>query len=375
MAPATPRLSRFALGVITAALALVVLVVGLSALRGAAAGADETGTVSDPVPVETLRVAYTDGAVMQVRYPGLVTARRESALGFETGGRIAAISADIGDRVEAGEELASLDTRSLEARLAAARADAVAASAQADLAETTLGRQRTLLERGHIAQQRLDEAASSARAARAQAEAARAGAEALAVEIDLSRIQAPFAGVVTARHYDEGAVAAPGEPVLTLVETGALELRVGVPAREAGGLEPGRRYDVELEGGVHSAQLRSMTGVVDRDSRSITAVLDFNDVSGLRPGMLGRLVLPAPLEARGFWVPVTALAEGRRGLWSVYVLTGEGPYALEPRPVEILHTEDDRVFLSGAVEDASLILSTGLQRVTPGQAVMPSGGG
>ena len=371
-APARPAPSRFALGVIAAALALAVLVVGLSSLRGASAGAGEAAGGADPVPVETLEVRYQEGAQMQVRYPGLVTARRESALGFETGGRIASIAVDIGDRVEAGDALAALDTRSLEAQLAAARADAEAARAQAELAEATLARQRTLLERGHVSRQRLDEAASTQRAARAQADAATAAADALAVQIDLARIEAPFSGVITARHFDEGAVAGPGAPVLTLVEAGALELRVGLPARETRALVTGDLYEAELDGTRARLRLRSVTGVVDRESRSVTAVFDFIEPGAARAGEVARLILPAPLEDRGFWAPVTALAEGRRGLWSVYVLTGQGPFGLEPRPVEILHSEGERVYLSGAVEEGSLILATGLQRVTPGQSVMPA---
>lgn len=367
-----PRLSRFALGVAAAALALVILVVGLSALRGQGAEADEGTRAADPVPVATLQVEYAPATVMEVRYPGLVTARRESDLGFETGGRISRIAVDTGDTVEAGAVLAMLDTRALEARLAAARAETAAAEAQAELAEVTLTRQQTLLERGHISRQRLDEAASSARAARAQAEAARAAAEALMIQIDLARIEAPFSGVVTARHYDEGAVAAPGAPVLTLVENEALELRVGLPARDAAGLEAGQSYPVEIDNTLHEARLRTVTGVVDRETRSVTAVFDFAEGSALQAGAVARLVLPVPLDTRGFWAPLSALAEGRRGLWSVYVLSGEGPYALEPRPVEILHAEADRVYLSGAVEAGALILASGLQRVTPGQRVVPA---
>ena len=192
------------------------------------------------------------------------------------------------------------------------------------------------------------------------------------MQIDLARIEAPFSGVITARHFDEGAVAGPGAPVLTLVEAGALELRVGLPARETRALVTGDLYEAELDGTRARLRLRSVTGVVDRESRSVTAVFDFIEPGAARAGEVARLILPAPLEDRGFWAPVTALAEGRRGLWSVYVLTGQGPFGLEPRPVEILHSEGERVYLSGAVEEGSLILATGLQRVTPGQSVMPA---
>ena len=88
-----------------------------------------------------------------------------------------------------------------------------------------------------------------------------------------------------------------------------------------------------------------------------------------------RLVLPYELEERGFWAPVAALTEGRRGLWSIYALVpDEDAFILEPRPVEILHTERDRVYLRGAVQTDELILQGGVRRVAPGQRVRPARG-
>ena len=365
-----PGLASF---IAAAALGLVIIVIAVSSLREAAA---ESGPqTADPLNVETFTVEYRDSAEITEYFPGLVAARRESALGFEQGGRIAQIAVDVGDRVEAGALLARLDTRTLRARLSAARAEAAAAGAQAELTDVTLNRQRRLVEQGHVSAQRLDEAAANAAAAHARQAAARASADALAVQLDLAELLAPFAGVITARNADEGAIAAPGVAVLNLVETDALELRVGLPARQAERLDVGAAYPVLIGQRSLSAALRAQTGVVDRQSRTVTAMFDL-DEGAASAGAVGRLQLPAPLDERGFWAPVSALTEGRRGLWSVYVLAGEGaPYGLEPRAVEILHTQGDRAYLRGAVRDGEQVIATGLQRVTPGQSVVPAGAG
>jgi membrane fusion protein, multidrug efflux system len=367
-------LSNFALSVLAAALFLVALVVAVTSLRSFGADADGGGDDNPPLPVPTLTVSYSTETAIQTRFSGLVTARRESALGFDMPGRIAEIGVDVGDRVAPGDILARLDTRALEANLAAARADARAARASADLAQTTYQRQQTLVDQGHVSRQRLDEAQSSAQAARAQADAADAAAEVLEVQIDLARLDAPYAGVITSRAFDEGAVAPAGQPVLTLVEEEGRELRIGLPAGEAARLETGTLYPVLADGTQYQARVIAVTGIIDRQSRSVTAVLRFEE-GAPASGAVARLVLETGLDERGFWAPVTALAEGRRGLWSVYVLSGDGPYTLEPRPVEILHTEEDRVYLRGAVEEGALVLSAGLQRVTPGQGVVPAGQG
>lgn len=366
---------RFALGVLAAALALVVVIVAVSSLRGADAGPGAAVT-AEPIPVDALSADYSDITLIESAYPGLVEARRSSALGFETGGRVAEITADVGDRVVAGQSLARLDTRALAASLAAARAQAVAADAQARLAEVTLERRRTLVEQGHVSAQALDQAEADFNAARASAAASRAAADQVSVQIELATLTAPYDAVIIARSLDEGSVAAPGGAVLTLVEDSALEVRVGLPADEARKVTPGELYPFEIAGERRTARLRAQTGVISPGARSVEAVFALEDAAGVESGAVARLILSTELRQRGFWAPLSALSEGRRGLWSVYALVEkDDAWRLEPRPVEILHSEDDRVFLTGAVEEGSLILSAGVHRVTPGQRVAPRGEG
>mgnify|MGYP006275704781 CR=1 FL=1 len=370
-----PIFNRFTLGVATLAVLLATVVIAVSALRAADAG-PAAPDQADPLPVAVQTVRFEDGTDIKTRFPALIAARRDSALGFDAGGRIAEIGYDVGDTVQAGAVLAALDTRSLEAQLASARSQVSAAEARADLAEVTLDRQRRLVEQGHVSPQRLDEAGADARSARAQAQAARAEAQSLQVRLDLSRLEAPFSGVITERFADEGAIANPGAPVLRLVEDGALELRAGLPEGEARTLEPGASYTAEIDGREVEVTFRAATGVIDSRRRAVTAVFDLRSPEAARSGEVARLILPTRLADRGFWAPVTALSEGRRGLWSVYALVREnGHFILEPRPVEILHTEDDRVYLSGAVEAGADILSAGVNRVAPGQIVRPASQG
>lgn len=365
--------SRFALAVLTAAALVAVAVIGVSALRAAEAG-PRSVVSAEALQVETFSARYQSQAAMETRYPGLVSAWRTSALGFESGGRIETVTVRVGDRVAAGDVLATLDTRTLEAQLAAARAEAAAADTRAGLAAVTLERQQVLVDRGHISAQRLDEAAANQRAAQSGAAAARASAQALAVRLELAALTAPFDGVITARHLDEGAIAPPGAPVVTLVEDTRLEMRVSIPAEEAARLEPGQTVPVEFAQGQAQARLRAVTGVIEREQRAVTVIFDLEAGNGAVSGAVGRILVSTDLAERGFWAPVTALAEGRRGLWSMYVLAPEnGAFRLEPRPVEVLHAEGDTVYVRGAVNDGDVVLAAGVSRVAPGQRVRPEG--
>ena len=224
----------------------VLLAVGLwwTGRQAATAAADPAlEEMASLLPVEGLRVVELDGYVVATRYAGRVVARRQSELGFDRGGRLVSVAVDEGDAVLAGQVLASLDVRELRARrreidaqVAASRARVTETEARLALARRTTERRRELLSRETISAQRFDESrfeeeALAAKLAAAQADiaAARSARTSVDVALDLSVLKAPYAGSITARMADEGTVVSPGQRILTLVEDGVLEVRIGLP--------------------------------------------------------------------------------------------------------------------------------------------------
>ena len=330
------------------------------------------GEALTPLSVDVMEAKVQTSLDLDEKFTGLVRARRSSQLGFSAGGRIAALEVNVGDRVKAGQTLAVLDTRGVRSQLVSAEAQVAEAVASHALAMSTVQRQNTLLEKGHVAQQRVDEAVAQAATAQARIDAARAQAETLRVQIDLARIAAPYAGVVTARMFDEGAIAAPGAPVFELVETGVLEARIGLPAPLAAELEPGEIYTLVGDRGPVDAKLRSVTGVIDAGQRTVTSIFEIVDPEAVSTGAVVRLQMARTVTEPGLWVPVSALSEGQRGLWSIYIAKREGEgWKARPGLVEIIQSEGDRAYVRGAVSDGDQIILDGLQRITPGQAVQP----
>jgi len=337
------------------------------------------------LPVETLRVREVESYEVATRYAGRVVSRRTSELGFERGGRLVALAADEGDRVEAGQVLARLDVRELEARrrelaaqVEAARARVGEIDSRLALARVTTARRRELLEREAISAQLFDESRYAEQALAAQIEAARADIAAaesarssVDVALDLSLLKAPYAGSIVARAADEGTVVTPGQRILTLVEDGILELRVGLPPEAARSLAPGQEHPIEIHGRVHPARLDALLETVETDTRTVTAVFRFlAQPAGVRDGELARVSLASETRTRGFWLPITALAESRRGLWSAYALApGEEGPRVERRELEVLHAESDRVFVRGTLRDGEEVVAAGLHRLVPGQRV------
>lgn len=326
----------------------------------------------DPLTVNVIEIEYVDRVEVDELFTGLAEARRTSRLGFQTGGRIDTINVRVGDRVEKGATLARLDTRGLAAQLASAEAVVQEARASYQLALDTANRQRVLQQQGHVSPQRVEEAVAQATTSLARVDAVRAQADMLRVQIDLSRITAPFDGVITSRFADEGAIAAPGQTILELVETGNLEARIGVPARIVADLIPGATYALEAETGEVEAELRNVTGVVDAAQRTVAVIFDIPADSVVPAGSIVRLRMERSLEERGFWVPIKSLSSASRGMWTVYAVVPDGSgWRAQPRLVEMIYPGGERAFVRGPIEPHDRIIVDGLHRVTAGMPVVP----
>jgi len=307
-----------------------------------------------------------------------VASPRTSELGFDRPGRVVALNVDEGDRVEEGDLLGALESRGLRAEIRELRARRAATAARLEMAKLTTQRSETLAGSESISEQRYDEARFNQIALEADLEAAKAGIARAQIALELSELRAPFAGSVVMRSVDEGTVVTPGQAVFRVIEDGAMELRVGIPLETAMSLEEGAVYPVEIEGRKFKARLDTRIPTVDPDTRTVTTILqiagdgDPHD-SVLRDGALGRLELETTREGRGYWLPLSALTEGRRGLWSAFAVEPDPDtpelFRVEGRDLQLVHVETNRVFVTGTLHDGDRIVASGVHRIVPGQRV------
>jgi len=337
--------------------------------------ANDASLTSTPVPVPVLQVEFQEQLEILSTWPATVSARRQSALGFERGGLIAEVFVDVGDKVSKGDRLASLNTTMQRADLAAAKAAIAQAKTSRDITLATAKRQRSLADAGHISPQRLEEILANQASADAALSAAIAQAKALEARLSLSRIHAPYSGTIINRFLDEGAIAGPNTAVLELVESGALELVVGLPIDNAQILQEGDKVQISTNHGKAQAQVRRSTNIVNPVTQTVEVVFDLIDQNPkLTPGQSVRIELKDQLEQRGFLVPLAALREGRRGLWTLYTLlpqqSGED-YILTPVPVEILYANEREVYVRGPIDEGTLVLEASGQNTAVGMVVSP----
>jgi RND family efflux transporter MFP subunit len=335
-----------------------------------------------PTPVR-VEVAQRDtGYRVEREFVGQVEAARRSQVGFELSGQLAEVRVQEGAAVAAGSLMARLDVDRLEARRAELRA--ALAQTRADLALATATRKRVeeAIDFNGVSLQEVDEARERERALAATVRLAEARVATIDVDIEKSSIRAPYDAVVARRFADEGQVLTAGQPVLELLEDAAPEARIGIAGEALGAVQAGQEVDVMSNGKRLSGRVRAVLPLRDAAARTRDVILELPPDAGLVPGDLIRMRLGRQRSTPGFWVPVGALTEASRGLWSLYVaepLEGEeGPatHALARRVVQVIHTDDDRAYVSGTLRDGDAVVADGLQRVVPGQQVTiqePSG--
>lgn len=334
------------------------------------------------LPVSYVEMVRQTGFASERAYAGKTLPSRSSDLGFKRGGEIASVFVDIGDIVERGQLLASLDRRAFAASLSEARAEVAlaqanlsAAKAQAQLAANTEKRFRKLRQEGNTSKQIYDEAKlslqtkkASYRVAKANVDRAKAARNASSIAFEEGSIKAPFDGIIQSRYMDEGSQIGSGMPALKLIERGPIKAHIGIPNESANNLTIGESYTINWGHQSQSALLTAISPEVDQASRTLTAVFKI-PANTIPIGVVVELLLKQIVPEVGFWVPVSALTASDRGLWTLYVVNAEN--IIERRLVEIVHNESSRAYVRGLLSDRERLVSAGSQRVVPGQSVLP----
>lgn len=338
---------------------------------------------ADTLPVSAVKIEAQQSYQVQRRYAGELLHVRSSQLGFEFGGIVGFSRVNEGDIVKSGDVLLGLATRSMEAdlegalaRFQTAEANLVAQDAQLALSKSSLKRYEDLVQKGHGSAQRLDELQMQYRVdeaslgvIRAQVRSASAGVEMARANLAKFTIRAPYDGVIQARLVDEGSVVAPGQSVLTIVEAGRLEARIGIPEPMARRLVTGTSFPLKVADRNVTAMLKALLPTADAATGTVIALFEIEE-PGLFAGTLAEVSLDVSVQEQGFWIPVSSLAESQRGLWSVMVVnTSEGKQTVEARLVEVLHRGDTEVYVRGTLRDGDLVVSGGTSRIVSGQEV------
>jgi len=272
-------------------------------------------TVAVVAPMETQDHASLD-------LPGRLEAYTRAPIYARVPGYLKSWQHDIGDKVQAGDVLAEIDTPDLDQQLAQARADLSVAKANAKLAQISAERWQSLAGTDAVAKQDVDQRTFTLHANIAQVKAAQANVDRLVAEEGFKHLSAPFDGIVTARETDIGALinvgAAGGAELFVVSETSKLRVYVNVPQNYVPSVPPGTRATIR----VPEHPDKTYSGTVEASAQAVNSstgttlmqlIVD-NSAGEMMPGDYASIHLQIAAPTRVLRVPSSALIFNAKGL-------------------------------------------------------------
>lgn len=358
----SPRGLR-ALGLLAAAFAIVI--------GGCAAPADVVEPdVEEAIPVDVIEVERRDLA-RSLNWSGRLDAKQTVYVTAEVAGQVAEVHVEVGDQVAAGDLLVSLDADALQrqaqqaaAAVASARAALEDAKQAYEIAQREQARLKPLYELGAISRQQWESIQDDVERARhaveetlpaqlAQAEAAYAAAR---LQIDNAEIRAPIAGEISAVQTSRGNYAAPGNPLIVLVQRDTLEVNALLSERQVAQIELGQDVQVRVpavDAQAFAGAITAIAPAANEQGMFAVKVEIPNPELRLRPGMQAELEIPVEQAEAVPVVPAHALLQ-RNGQESVFVVEDD---VAKLRPVTTgIRSEDLVAVVAGLAEGERVVV-------------------
>jgi RND family efflux transporter MFP subunit len=221
--------------------------------------------------------------------PAEVISANDAALSAELSARIVKINVEVGDRVKQGDALVNLDCRTYESQLATQKAVLSELRSQRPLLSDQYERAKTLNKRGNLGDDALQQRETALTSLDARIDVQNRQIELAGIATENCSLVAPFDGVIAARMAQLGALAAPGMPLLQLVQTDGAELEAKVAPGK--GVAESKVW-FESNGQSFAVELRAKLPIIDRRERTQTYRFIFTEATP-EIGATGRLTWTA----------------------------------------------------------------------------------
>jgi len=273
-----------------------------SAVSNAAASTSPASKV--PPSVEPADTSFLVSGPIIVEHQVEITAQRD--------GFLAKVLFDAPSRVKAGTILARLDDQQVSANLEAARAKSRSIEAdlknwrsEAEVLKADYGRQQNLWNLGLTSQEQLEHAKYKAESdqwdiQRVQETLNTAHQEERSLELELekTKITAPFGGLIARRYVREGQSVTKGERLFWVTAEGPLLMRFTLPEKYFGRVRSWQQFEItspNIPGEKHAARVKQVSPVIDPSSGTFEVLVELTgDHGGLRPGMTANLKIENP---------------------------------------------------------------------------------
>lgn len=256
--------------------------------------------VSKPTPV-------ADAGDASLTVSGPIVVEHQVELTAQRDGVLTKVLFDAPARVKAGTVLARLDDQQISANLEAVRAKSRSIAAdlknwqsEAEVLKADYARQQRLWDLGLTSQEQLEHARYKAESDQWDIQRvqellnnSRQDERALELELEKTRIAAPFSGLIARRYIREGQTVNKGDRLFWVTAEGPLLVRFTLPEKYFGRLHSTQQFEItspDVAGEKHQARVKQVSPVVDPSSGTFEVLVELTgDRGGLRPGMTANL--------------------------------------------------------------------------------------
>ncbi|MEO0329196.1 MAG: efflux RND transporter periplasmic adaptor subunit [Pseudomonadota bacterium] len=316
------------------------------------------------------------------RYPSVLQPGSISTLSFEVGGRLKNVNLNVGQRIETGDLLAELDTRTLELQVESAEAALNEANSLAKNAATDLVRKEELLKKEIVSQIVADESRTNAETTAAQVVQAQRALDDARENLDKATLEAPFDGIINSVEVDSFTNVAAGSPVSTIYAVDSFETNFSVSFDTVNKLAVGKKVgfrladnpDINLTG--HISELGARADTVS--SFPVVAKLDETHPL-LKAGMAVEIAMEFSVpRGQGYALPLSVLpfdgkfeppqTPSEPGNTQVFVYNPDDS-TVNRRDVTIAGVRENSIIIVDGLELGERVASAGVSFLREGQKV------
>jgi RND family efflux transporter MFP subunit len=298
------------------------------------------------------------------RVPGTVVSRNDARLAAEVTGRLLEV-ADVGTAVASGDIVARIEDTTIRLRRDELLAEVDRAQARLKYLESEEKRYVKLAESNLAAATKLEETLSNRDVSRGDLRVAKSRLAQIEDQLNRTRIQAPFNGIVVERLMMPGERVDAGDNIVRMVDQQHLEVIARAPLEYYSYVQPGRQ--LELTTGVVKATgtVRTVVAVGSENTHQFELRLDIE--SNLFPvGQTLRVSIPTSVKRKALVVPRDALVLRPEGI-TVFVIDKD------QNAKQVMVTTGigfgDQIEVNGDVKNGDTVIIRGNERLQPGQSV------
>lgn len=296
--------------------------------------------------------AHAGRIVRNVEFSGVLVPNHTVNVFAKIAGQATTVTAEVGDRVKAGQLLVQIDTKELNAQLAVAEAAAAGVGDQGaqvktgmetarlnlEMAQRSYDRTKTLLDTKVVTQSQLDDAQTKLDLAKNAYDTAsrqyqtvtgsgllqaQAQVNFIKVQISNSTITSPISGIVTNRNINTGEITSISSPLFTVADVATLKLQGNVSQDDVVRIAVGGKVDVVVDAlstSTYAGRVEQVGPIAAATGQYFPVVVSLRNDGKLLAGMTAKASL-SWTGAPGVVVPLAAVTDPRDGAASVFVIT------------------------------------------------------